>query len=53
MIDWKEKVVPDYRERILVDQGSPILPLRLIGIDLSTTNILAGLTSVVGIQRMR
>jgi len=28
MIDWKEKVVPDYRERILVDQGSPILAFK-------------------------
>lgn len=28
MIDWKEPVVPDYRERILVDQGSPILAFK-------------------------
>jgi hypothetical protein len=28
MINWKEPVVPDYRERILVDQGSPILAFK-------------------------
>ena len=28
MINWEKPVVPDYRERILVDQGSPILAFK-------------------------
>jgi hypothetical protein len=28
MIDWKEPVVPDYRKRTLIDQGSPILAFK-------------------------